>query len=133
MPLTNRIRDRKSGVYAREWVPLSAASDEVLARMTVTYLEAAHIEARVVEQADQFCVEVPLEQLDHACAVCGPVDSGIFPTMQEASGNTGMYAAPPPSAEVQRPASDSNLARNIVLCLGALALMAALVWRVFIA
>ena len=124
------LRDRDTGVLDHEWVPLSAASDKVLARMTVTYLEAAHIEARVIEQADQFCIEVPLEQFEHACAVCGPVDSGIFPTMQEASGNTGIYAAPP-SVDQKQPAGESKLARNIALCLGALALIAAIGWRLF--
>lgn len=133
MQPTRRLRNRDTGAYAREWVPLSDAPDEVMARMTVTYLEAARVEARVACHGEHFCVEVPAEQFDHACAVCGPVDSGIFPTMQESTGNTGIHPQPHPETPAQPPAADSRLARNIVLCIGLVALLAALVWRMFLA
>lgn len=76
---------------AREWVPLTYAPDQVTARMTITYLEAAGIEARVGSQGGRFTVEVPLDQFEEAVSVHQPLDSAIAPPMQETASKTGVH------------------------------------------
>ncbi len=76
---------------AREWVPLTYAPDQVTARMTITYLESAGIEARVGSQAGRFTVEVPLSQFEEAVSVHQPLDSAIAPPMQESASKTGVH------------------------------------------
>ncbi|MCC7509726.1 MAG: hypothetical protein IT464_10155 [Planctomycetes bacterium] len=76
---------------AREWVPLTYVPDQVTARMTITYLEAAGIEARVGSQGGRFTVEVPLDQFEEAVSVHQPLDSAIAPPMQETASKTGVH------------------------------------------
>lgn len=76
---------------AREWVPLTYAPDQVTARMTITYLESAGIEARVGSQGGRFTVEVPLDQFEEAVTVHQPLDSAIAPPMQETASKTGVH------------------------------------------
>lgn len=75
----------------RNWVLFAHQPDQITARMTVTYLEAGGVEARVGSQGGSYCVEVPETQLENAYSVYTPPESGVLPPMQEESRKTGVH------------------------------------------
>ncbi|MBZ0134843.1 MAG: hypothetical protein K8I27_00555 [Planctomycetes bacterium] len=76
---------------SRPWVLFALQPDQLTARMTITYLEAGGIEARVGTTSGHYCVEVPQGQLEQARAVYTPAESGVMPPMQEISRKTGVH------------------------------------------
>jgi hypothetical protein len=75
---------------SREWVLFAHQPDQVTARMTCTYLETGGVEARVGTHGGQYCVEVPLDQLETAYTVYTPPESGVLPAMEVRS-KTGIH------------------------------------------
>jgi hypothetical protein len=130
MPQTdhNPLRTR-----SREWIPVSYSEDEILARMTVTYLEAARLEARLVRQDDCLCIEVPEDQFDRACEICDPVETPAAPLMQESAANTDIHASRSMCEQLNalQAARTKRRVRSLLLrFLAGAAILAAAIWVV---